>query len=114
MISKSTEIGWKILRYKQINDILVNAKYNEVYFDTDGWYRGLADVCIYPEDTDFIMRELAEVMPYIREIQEKEAQKKKFFGSPAEEIRKFKELYDDGIITKESTVFFIVGRMHRK
>ncbi len=101
MISKSTEIGWKILRYKQINDILVNAKYNEVYFDTDGWYRGLADVCIYPEDTDFIMRELAEVMPYIREMHEKEMRKEKLIISPADEIRKFKELWDDGIITAE-------------
>ncbi|MGC2874139.1 SHOCT domain-containing protein [Ihubacter sp. mB4P-1] len=101
LIAKCTEAGWQMLRYKQINNILVNAEYNEVYFDTDGWYRGLADVNIYHEDIDFIKHEIAEVMPYIREIQEKEAQKKKFSGSPAEEIRRFKELCDDGIITEE-------------
>ena len=101
LIAKCTEAGWQILGYKEINNILVNTKCHEVYFDTDGWYRGLADVNIYHEDIDFIKREIAEVMPYIREIQEKEAQKKKFSGSPAEEIRRFKELCDDGIITEE-------------
>ncbi len=101
LIAKCDDAGWQILGYEKINNILVNARYREVCFDTDGWYRGLADVKIYHEDIDFIKRELAEVMPYIREIQEKKVQQKKFLGSPAEEIRRFKELCDDGIITEE-------------
>lgn len=96
LIAKCDDAGWQILRYEKINNILVSAERREVCFDTDGWYRGLADVKIYHEDIDFIKRELAEVMPYIREIQQK-----KFLGSPAEEIRRFKELCDDGIITEE-------------
>ncbi len=101
LIAKCVEAGWQILGYEKINNILVSAEHREVYFDTDGWYRGLADVKIYHEDIDFIKRELAEVMPYIREMHEKEMRKEKLIISSADEIRKFKELWDDGIITEE-------------
>ena len=40
-------------------------------------------------------------MPYIREMHEKEMRKEKLIISSADEIRKFKELWDDGIITEE-------------
>ena len=40
-------------------------------------------------------------MPYIREMHEKEMRKEKLIVSSADEIRKFKELWDDGIITEE-------------
>ncbi|MGC2874134.1 SHOCT domain-containing protein [Ihubacter sp. mB4P-1] len=93
--------GCQVIDNRKLKNIMVVPKRNEIFFDTDNWYRGLSDVIIDPKDREFIKRELAEVMPYIREIQEKEAQKKKFSGSPAEEIRRFKELCDDGIITEE-------------
>ena len=53
------------------------------------------------ENLEFTQRELAEVLPYIREMHEKEMRKEKLIISPADEIRKFKELWDDGIITAE-------------
>ncbi len=94
-------IGERKIGYMKIKNIRITSDENEIYFDIDSWYRELSDIGIEPQDAEFFKRELEEVMPYIREIQEKEAQKKKFSGSPADEIRKYKELCNDGIITEE-------------
>ncbi|WP_251615057.1 SHOCT domain-containing protein [Senimuribacter intestinalis] len=50
---------------------------------------------------EFTQREIEKIMPYIREMHEKEMRKEKLIVSSADEIRKFKELWDDGIITAE-------------
>ena len=102
MIAVSSGIhGATAIDYCKLKNIVVMSNNNGIFFDIDGWYQAFSNVEIDQEDIEFIKRELAEVMPFIREIQEKEAQKKKFSGSPADEIRKFKQLCDDGIITEE-------------
>ncbi len=95
------ERGGRTIDYTRLKNIMVAPDDdNEVLFDTDSWYREFSDVTIDPKDLQFIKHEFAEVMPYIRGIQEKEEQKKPYC-SPADEIRKFKNLCDDGIITEE-------------
>ena len=95
------EYGMAEVDYTKLKNIIFVPDKTEIFFNIEGWYRGFSDVRAEKENLEFTQHEIEKIMPYIREIQEKEAQKKKFFGSPAEEIRKFKELYDDGIITKE-------------
>ena len=95
------EDGVEAIDYTSLKNIIFIPDKTEIFFNIEGWYRGFSDVRAEKENLEFTQHEIEKIMPYIREIQEKEAQKKKFFGSPAEEIRKFKELYDDGIITKE-------------
>ncbi|MGC2874137.1 SHOCT domain-containing protein [Ihubacter sp. mB4P-1] len=92
--------GIECVRLEKIKDIII-AQDGNIIFELDGWYHSLSAVYVDPEEAAVIKHELEEVLPYIRQIQEREAQKKKFSGSPAEEIRRFKELCDDGIITEE-------------
>ncbi|WP_425755527.1 SHOCT domain-containing protein [Ihubacter sp. rT4E-8] len=93
--------GIKAIDYTDLKNVIFIPNKNEIFFDIDGWYREFSGIIADVDNLEFMQHEIAEVMPYIREIQEKEAQKKKFSGSPAEEIRRFKELCDDGIITEE-------------
>ena len=53
------------------------------------------------QDSEIIEKELEKVMPFIWKEREKLLQERIRFLSPADEIRKFKELCDDGIITEE-------------
>ena len=52
------------------------------------------------EDAEIIKKELEKVMPFIWEEREKMLQERNCCISPADEIRKFKQLWDDGIITE--------------
>ncbi len=94
-----SEFGERKIRYIKINNIRITSDENEICFDIDSWYRELSDIGIEPRDAEFFKRELEEVMSYIREMHEKE--KEQLISSPADEIRKYKELCDDGIITEE-------------
>ncbi len=70
--------------------------------DIDVYHRSLSEVFVDCEqDSEIIEKELKKVMPFIWEEREKMLQESNHCISTADEIRKFKELWDDGIITEE-------------
>jgi hypothetical protein len=95
------DYGVSSISYARLKNIIFIPSKIEIFFDIDGWCRGFSEVQAEKENLEFTQRELAEVLPYIREMHEKEMRKEKLIISPADEIRKFKELWDDGIITAE-------------
>ena len=70
--------------------------------ETDVYRRSLSEAFVYAsQDIEIIKKELEKVMPFIWEEREKMLQERNCCISPADEIRKFKQLWDDGIITEE-------------
>ena len=88
-------INWnRISRFEIVKRNLV--------INTDVYCRSLSCVFVqHEQDSEIIEKELEKVMPFIWEEREKMLQGRNRFLSPADEIRKFKELWDDGIITEE-------------
>ena len=95
------EYGMAEVDYTKLKNIIFIPDKTEIFFNIEGWYRGFSDVRAEKENLEFTQREIEKIMPYIREMHEKEMRKEKLIVSSADEIRKFKELWDDGIITEE-------------
>ena len=70
--------------------------------ETDVYRRSLSEAFVLgDQESEIIEKELEKVMPFIWKEREKQLQKRNSFVSSADEIRKFKRLWDDGIITNE-------------
>ena len=88
-------IGWERIERFTIKD-------ENFIIEADVYLPGFAGVFVTNmQDSEIIEKELEKVMPFIWKEREKLLQERIRFLSPADEIRKFKELCDDGIITEE-------------
>lgn len=91
----SESIGWN-----QIERFIIRNR--RFIIETDTYNRSLSCVFVKTDrESEIIEKELEKVMPFIWKEREKMLQERKRFLSPADEIRKFKQLWDDGIITAE-------------
>jgi len=108
--------GAESIRWENIESVYITG--TDVIIEADVYRMSMSRVFVRAmEDSEFIEKELEKVIPFIREVREKQLQKRNASVSPADEIRKFKQLWDDGIITAEefqqkkntSTPFIISG-----
>ena len=91
----SESIGWN-----QVERFIIRNR--RFIIETDTYNRSLS--CVFVEtdrESEIIEKELEKVIPFIRKVRKKQLQKRNASVSPADEIRKFKQLWDDGIITEE-------------
>ncbi|WP_425755543.1 SHOCT domain-containing protein [Ihubacter sp. rT4E-8] len=101
--SRRYQQGVEVIEYNSIKDIVV-LEDGDIVFCTDNWHYSLSRVFTCSEEEVLVVKkELEEIRPLIKAEYEK-AQKEKRFVSPADEIRKFKQLWDDGIITEEEFI----------
>ena len=88
-------IGWDQIKHFVVRN-------GEFIIDANVYHRSLSEVFVDCEqDSEIIEKELEKVMPFIWEEREKMLKESNYCISTADEIRKFKELWDDGIITEE-------------
>ncbi len=93
-------LGTESIGWDRIERFMV--KNGEFIIDADVYHRSLSEVFVeYEQDSEIIEKELEKVMPFIWEEREKLLRNRSCCISPADEIRKFRLLYDDGIITEE-------------
>ncbi len=92
--------GIESIRWEKIGDMTVEEK--SIIIEVDTYYMSLSRIFVKSNQlAEIIKKELEKVMPFIWEEREKMLQERNRFLSPADEIRKFKQLWDDGIITEE-------------
>lgn len=92
--------GAESIRWENIESVYITG--TDVIIEADVYRMSMSRVFVRAmEDSEFIEKELEKVIPFIREVREKQLQKRNASVSPADEIRKFKQLWDDGIITAE-------------
>lgn len=92
--------GAESIRWENIESVYITG--TDVIIEADVYRMSMSRVFVRAmEDSEFIEKELEKVIPFIRKVRKKQLQKRNASVSPADEIRKFKQLWDDGIITEE-------------
>ena len=92
--------GAESIRWENIESDYITG--TDVIIEADVYRMSMSRVFVRAmEDSEFIEKELEKVIPFIRKVRKKQLQKRNASVSPADEIRKFKQLWDDGIITEE-------------
>ena len=92
--------GAESIRWENIESVYITG--TDVIIEADVYRMSMSRVFVRAmEDSEFIEKELEKVIPFIRKVRKKQLQKINASVSPADEIRKFKQLWDDGIITEE-------------
>ena len=92
--------GAESIRWENIESVYITG--TDVIIEADVYRMSMSRVFVRAmEDSEFIEKELEKHTPYFLESREIMSQFWNPFLSPADEIRKFKQLWDDGIITEE-------------